>query len=293
MAIIDLCQDILRTNDNNFYVRNYSSFCVDKNEELHSENDMPARVDLSGDLSEWFFHGMRHRKNNPAFISSTEIKYFRNGELHRSDGPAHIIKNNKKEEVFYYLNGQSYSYAEYYKLTGKFDNCTYLNGKLHSLNDKPAVVGEKIKQWYKNGKLHRVNAPAEIFKIKNKEEYRYCLNGRLHRTNGPAIINNDTEVWYRNGINHRLDGPAIVNKNPSLLHTKYDYVQNGKLHRKDGPARIYYSGRQEYYLNGKLHRLDGPAIEHKNIKAFFIDDVRYSEKDYWRLIKNPGLLNFQ
>lgn len=66
--------------------------------------------------------------------------WYKNGSIHRKDGPAYINKN---------LFG--------YQLRL---NCWYKNGKLHRI-DGPAVEHwNGSKHWYVEGKRHRVNGPA-------------------------------------------------------------------------------------------------------------------------------------
>jgi len=43
-----------------------------------------------------------------------------------------------------------------------------------------------------------------------------------------------------------------------------------------------------YYLNDKIHRTDGPAtIYEDRTMEYYIDDVQYSKKEYYRIIKPP------
>ncbi len=65
---------------------------------------------------------------------------------------------------------------------------------------------------------------------------------------------------------------------------KYWYKE-GKLHRLDGPAIDDVDGKI-WYKECKLHRLDGPACEYADGQTtFWIEDVRYEEKDYWEKLK--------
>ena len=98
--------------------------------------------------------------------------WYKNGRLHRTDGPAVEWPNGYKE--------------------------WYLNGKLHK-EDGPAREwpdGNKL-EWWLNNKRHREDGPAIECKNGHKE---WWLNGKLHREDGPAIENNDMQSWYLFGI---------------------------------------------------------------------------------------------
>ena len=75
------------------------------------------------------------------FIDKVEViigfngtHYYKNGKLHREDGPASEYKNGTK---FWYLNG-----------------------KLHRINGPAVEWSNGDKAWWKNDKLHRTDGPA-------------------------------------------------------------------------------------------------------------------------------------
>ena len=120
---------------------------------LHSYNDEPAE-----------------------FLPDGTKKWYKDGVLHRDNGPA-VENTNLKIKRW------------------------YQNGLLHRDQDKPAVIedGGRINMWYQNGLLHRNNGPAVTLSNGNEEWYQ---NGLLHRVNGPAISNryNDKiRKYYKNG----------------------------------------------------------------------------------------------
>jgi len=74
---------------------------------------------------------------------------------------------------------------------------------------------------------------------------------------------------------------------------KYYLNNNGILHREGLPAIEYLSGAKRYYIHGKLHREDGPAIEGpKGYKFYCLNDISFSEEDYWKEIKRRKSLNY-
>lgn len=90
---------------------------------------------------------------NGAYTSKGRLFHFKDGKLHRDDGPA--------------------------KISGNGDHCYYNNGQLHRDGDLPAVIytnGEK--NYYNNGQLHRDgDLPAVIYTNGKKNYYK---NGKLH-----------------------------------------------------------------------------------------------------------------
>ena len=99
------------------------------------------------------------------------IKHFKNGKLHRENGPA-----------IYYTDGDKYWYNE---------------GQLHR-EDGPAI--ERVdgsKRWYKDGEPHRLDGPA-IEYVNGKRVW--FKQGKLHRLDGPAIEYPDGVVeWWIEG----------------------------------------------------------------------------------------------
>lgn len=151
-------------------------------------------------------------------------RYYLNGKLHRTDGPA---------KVEYYDNGQI-SLEEH-----------HINGLIHR-DDGPAVEqyfvsGERSSvTYYKNGKPHNENGAAHVryYESGATERYEYWLNHQRHSVDGPAVI-----TFYDSGKYHEFKPKSKT------------YYVDYKIHRIDGPAWIEYSEsgetvRQSFYLEG-------------------------------------------
>ena len=98
-------------------------------------------------------------------------EWYRNGVLHRLDGPAII----------------SYEYTAYYN-----------DGKRHRLNG-PAIMMQNPNQveYFINGERHRLDGAAIIC---TNGYQSYFINGHCHRLNGPAVIHPDgSEEYYIDG----------------------------------------------------------------------------------------------
>ena len=126
--------------------------------------------------------GQIHRDFGPATDEAGTRRWYRNGIMHREDGPAYTGDDGEQ--------------------------AWYLNGEIHR-EDGPAVVRPDGKQeWWKNGKRHREDGPAIVHADGRQHWFR---NGKLHREDGPAAIHRDgTREWYRNDKLHRKDGPAVI-----------------------------------------------------------------------------------
>lgn len=105
--------------------------------------------------------------------------WYRDGRLHRKDGPA----------------------AEHSNGTRRW----YLNRILHR-EDGPAVeYPNGTRYWYYVGQLHRMDGPAVIEQDGTEKWYQ---NGVCHREDGPAVTYPDgTKYWIRHGID--IGDPAI------------------------------------------------------------------------------------
>jgi len=150
-----------------------------------------------------------------AFTIFGETCYYKDGKLHRVDGPA-----------ITHLNG-SYKWC--------------LHGEKHRL-DGPAVYSkDMVKEWWVNGELHRTDGPAVEYEDGTKYWY---VNGMCHRTDGPAReYPGGNKEWWLNGVIHREDGPAVEyvgdskswintsNATQSISGTKY--ALNGIIHDHD------------------------------------------------------------
>lgn len=193
---------------------------------MHRDNDKPAYIKYDDDgnisIKIWHQHGMRYRKNNPAYIKIKTIndvsyvvleEWYWNNKLHREDGPACIqwkVHNNVRHihKCIWLLNDiqhredgpaiQFWSDIYPYDL----ESSTWMQ---YGLPVKKYIFKNKLVQTfmqYKLGKLHSVDDyPAVIVytlsgEIKTQKWYKYGVH---HRDNGPAIIENDHTMWFCNG----------------------------------------------------------------------------------------------
>jgi len=133
-----------------------------------------------------------------------DIRYYKDGKLHREGGPAIIYNNGDRE--------------------------WYFNGKLHR-EDGPAIeYSNRVEKWYFKGKLHRLDGPAIIrYKPHNKiYKTEWYQNGKLHRLDGPAIDSDTQKQFYING--------KLLLKKSFIKNNKFYYYssfKDGKFTYKD------------------------------------------------------------
>ena len=196
----------------------------------------------------------------------TKIWKNKNGQYHRTDGPA-----------CEYLDGAKY---------------WYLNGE-HHRTDGPAIeLANGSKSWFMNGFLHRTDGPAIEFAAGRKEWY---LNDRLHRTDGPAIEDtNGSKSWFMNGFLHRTDGPAIEDADGS----KEWYLSGKRLTKQEHKLRTTKINLPEDRVfsicsvdnfgnetwknkDGLYHRTDGPAIKFADgEKSWWLNGTKMTEQEH-------------
>lgn len=78
----------------------------DDQEQLHSNNDLPAQIDSHGGKA-WFQHGKLHRENDKPAIEAAngDRAWYQNDQLHRDRGPAVVYADQNKEPE-YWLHGR-------------------------------------------------------------------------------------------------------------------------------------------------------------------------------------------
>lgn len=120
-------------------------------------------------------------KNGFEVSENETTRWFKDGLLHREDGPA--VKTKDGAERW------------------------YQNGKLHR-EDGPAIVSEKEQVWALNGRFHRGDDKPAV--LREDKTQAWFIDGYRHRENGPAVIKADgTKEWYVRG---RQISPRSINK---------------------------------------------------------------------------------
>lgn len=123
-----------------------------------------------------------------------KISWYRNGVLHRENGPAVECENGEKH--------------------------WFIDGK-HHRDDGPAQIWSNIDYWFTHGKI-----PTNVEDLGIRIEYSmyWFIEDKLHREDGPAIeLSDETKEWYLNGcelteeeFNQWLEKKSLNEK----LHTK-------------------------------------------------------------------------
>lgn len=93
-----------------------------------------------------------HRDNGPAYeYADGSYKYYRDGKVHRDDGPA-----------IFWAKSQQYKY--------------FIEGVL-TRRGGPAILTPTCEYWYQNGKLHRDDGPAFVERENGVVRQEYYHNG--------------------------------------------------------------------------------------------------------------------
>lgn len=124
---------------------------TDKDRRFHCD-DGPAMMTDHGALH-WYFHGVQHRSDGPAYVRPHNSKYV---IAHRSSFPFKFFRRRQP----------SFNAAELW----------YVNGELHR-EDGPALTTEGFAYyWYQNNDLHRENGLPAMVRFDGEKEW--WVNGK-------------------------------------------------------------------------------------------------------------------
>lgn len=190
--------------------------------------------------------------------------WYKNGKLHKKDGPAVEYPNGGKEWWLYGMKHRDDGSAVEYPN----DTCEYWkNGKLITNND---LKQKKLMCILENSVCGINRKNGNIYYCHEKENKEGKKSKEFHRENDPAIeMANGDKYWCQNGEFHRKNAPAIEYNNGDKF-----WYKNGKLHRLCGPAVEYAGGGKEYWLEGE--RVTKVRIE-KYIKSPKENDLQQTE----------------
>jgi len=180
-----------------------------------------------------------------------EIRHYKDGKLHREDGPAAV--------------------------NTKGDKAWLINNKRHRLDGPAIEYANGNKEWFIEGESYS----EKKFLEKTSGEIKLNHYSEVPKDfTGKCLVFGDI-YYFKNGNKHREDGPAV-----ELTNGYKAWWIHGKRHREDGPAIEYAVGDKCWYLDGKCHREDGPAIEYAvGDKCWYLDGNHLSEKDFKKLIQ--------
>ena len=108
IKISDNCIMRLRNNINSGY---WSIYYYNSNGDFH--NLYGPSVNHNNRTKMWYINGIRHRENQPAFISSLGELWYYYGKLHRINGPAII---NIEMGNRYYIHDKIFTKEKYNKI---------------------------------------------------------------------------------------------------------------------------------------------------------------------------------
>jgi hypothetical protein len=141
----------------------------------NKNKDKPYEVDIGG-TKRWYKNGELHREDGPAVEYTNGTKHwYQNNLLHRDDGPATE-----------HANGDKYWYQ---------------NGELHR-EDGPAIeYANGVKHWYKNGKPCEPSALKQVTKTNKKKLFRVDATLSYLVVTGKDIYTvKDFLAWAKNDM---------------------------------------------------------------------------------------------
>lgn len=257
------------------------------NGKIHRQ-DGPAVIYEDG-TQEWWLEGRRHRYDGPAIYNPDKKLsiYIKHGKIENqlstyygSSIEMYVEPDKIIEALSKITNISEYIPSKTEKIKNK--TCFYENGML------VYEIYEKSSQnFYKYGVKHSVKTPAVIDNVNLQEIWYYY--GMLHNDKDPAYIHVTPKytyyMWYQFGRLQSIDDdPAYIKvENKTKNITELSHYNKGKLHRENGPA-VIMENFKGYYYNGKLHNLNGPAYIQNEIKSYVINGVKYTEKDYNKIM---------
>jgi len=165
-------------------------------------------------------------RSNPKIIyyddgSVKEKKWYKDGKIHKDDGPA-VIEYDPEGNIlleYWYKNGNKLS--EYWYKDGKMHKDDGPAKKMY--NAAGALTGE---QWYKNGKHHRNGGPASTKYYPGK----YYPDGRKKIK---------WEMWYEDDKLNRDDGPAMIDYDLEGNISEEDwYLKDKNLTKEEHAAQV-------------------------------------------------------
>lgn len=207
-----------------------------------------------GKALSWYKDGKLHRLDGPAFHEYNDKyvitqEYYQNGLLHRIDGPAlrKWFDNGSIKYVGNYRNGHLYEKPNGIALVEYNEN------------------GQIIKKELSNGFI--------IF-IYNNGKTRYaklqCIVYYDHYGNKLCYFDKDDDTIEKTLTYTRTcenDNPGVVIKfySDTMIQSVEFKNDHGQYDNKNQPAIIKYSEcgnpiSEKWYKDGKLHRNDGPAL---------------------------------
>ena len=138
-------------------------------------------------------HGEKHKNDGPAVIFDGYAAWYKNGGLHRIDGPAVVSKHAPDKWYFY---SKEYSEKDFNKI------------KAVIKYKKDKEKKDSAKQYTSDGLgIKMVHNEFETWKLVGTPD----LADELHNPDGPAYIDHKSgdKEWWLHGDLHRLDGPAV------------------------------------------------------------------------------------
>jgi len=260
---------------------------------------------------EYLAFGLHHRLDGPSLIVpgvngaviEIEETWFKNGVMHRSDGPACTTRIREKD-------GNNYIVHDYYEYGKKHREGGPAHVQFENKSNVPCYT-----EFWENGKMVETSKEAIRTVALDAKAEELVFVHVLDMEGEPRVVACDLdtlehdlfsegEQWYVHGGDYsKIDGMEALNGS-LIVHCKdapavqypdgtEEWLMNGRLHRADGPAVVNREmGITEWYSGGEKHRADGPAVMFDDGSSqWWYDNVEYSEPEFWSLIESGNAAN--
>lgn len=279
------------------------------NDQLHREDGPAVTTSMIDQEEYWLNNNQMSKEEWQAATNTSLVKVFFFDEEHNQKGMKEYLSANDLTQFFKTsAHGKMKIETSYGLSTIHCDDGPAIiwadgtrewvvNGQ-HHREDGPAIE-QKVKSgwgsWYKHGKLHRLDGPAEIFCLREGDQYLTYKNwfkeGQLHREDGPAAIieNQEGDVvarqYFKDGLEYDFTGLEEENMKERYFYQLDENVDSEEMALSLAAEEL--SDAIDVNMN-LLHVLDvngKPALLACNMEAFE-EDV-FQEDDQWYINGAP------
>lgn len=249
--------------------------CVNDRAFASNKYFLTKKICFYGTTIEYNADGI-YNADGPVRDDKNNARYYRNGKLHREDGPAIEWADGSKT--------------------------WFRNGELHRTNGPAKELAGGRLEWYENGKLKKVKLPdgttywygtsglsiedGKWFIAKQLTPYGttiwYNSKGEVDRTDGPIVYDNGDKAWYKNGKQSKFiqaDNGTVVTYNGNGYHVEWpsgdkkDCITIGLVEK----CTVYsLNGNKGFFIDNKVVYI----IQADGVKVWFNSDGNPYRWDY-------------
>lgn len=236
---------------------------------------------------------VRHAAHETNAKNGNSKRWFKNGVLHREDGPAVVWDNGS---CHYWLNGKNLSQKEWAALIKQSKENQF---EKELKKEFPLVVAN----WDEVKNITRQGDSVILECNDGVKEYWSKKYQNLHRMDGPAVIGADKiEEYYIQGkkytklaFDNKIKTINLQNiknelkKNPVWKNSSHIFWSKIESITQNGDnVQITYKNSGEIFnlRNGELHCETGPALISGDYVEYWLNNIKYSKQEYDSILNN-------